>query len=539
MATRSRVLPEHENPARFDVVGKRRRDRLQIDSGPHKRLRRVWELLFQSIDEAVSSRTRNNFRDCLVKLWQVISVVHLWLSLLLSPGFKKLIEEADIMHLKRIHFSALVLLLTLTSAVHADNVDDYIKREMERQHVPGVSVVVIKDGKVIKSQGYGLANVELSVPARPDTVYKIGSVSKQFIATGILLLVQDGKISLDDPISKFLDETPETWKPITIRHLLTHTSGIVREAPGFDPLKIQKDADVIKTAYSLPLRFAPGEKHEYCNVGYFSLAEIISKVSGKPWPDFLHERVFAPLGMNATRTTNMTEMVPNRANGYVWRNGKLQNASIYFALRPSGSLLSTVLDLAKWDAALDSGKVLTRATLDQAWAPVKLNNGTTYPYGFGWHLTPLAGHKRINHGGSLPGFRSQMVRFADDKVTVIVLTNGDNANAGKLANDVANFYIPGLRPSRKVTRVDPRILEGYVGRYDAGPSVALSITRAGEKLVMQRGNERMELSAESDTGFFIPDAPGTLYSFVKDASSQMFLVVTVDGAEVARARKTK
>jgi CubicO group peptidase (beta-lactamase class C family) len=443
------------------------------------------------------------------------------------------------MHLKRIPYFALVLLLTLASAVYADKVDDYVKREMERQHVPGVSVLVIKDGKVIKSQGYGLANVELNVPATPDTVYKIGSVSKQFIATGVLLLVQDGKISLDDNIGKFLEGTPETWKPITIRHLLTHTSGIVREAPGFDALKIQKDADVIKTAYSLPLRFAPGEKYEYCNVGYFSLAEIISKVSGKPWPEFLHERVFAPLGMNATRATNMTEMVPNRANGYVWRNGKLQNASIYFAVRPSGAFLSTVLDLAKWDAALESGKVLQQAILEQAWTPVKLNNGQMHPYGFGWDLTPIAGHKRINHGGSLPGFRAYKARFTDDKVTVIVLTNGDNANAGGLAIGVANFYIPGLLPNRKVARVDPRILESYVGQYDAGPSLTLAITRQDEKLIMQRGNERMELFPESDTGFFVPDAPRSLYSFVKDASSQMFLVVTVDGSEVARARKIK
>ncbi|HKR12914.1 MAG TPA: serine hydrolase [Pyrinomonadaceae bacterium] len=443
------------------------------------------------------------------------------------------------MHLKRVHFFALVLLLTLTSAVQADNVDDYVKREMERQHVPGVSVLVIKDGKIVKSQGYGLANVELNVPARPDTVYKIGSVSKQFIATGILLLVQDGKISLDDNVGKFLEGTPETWKTITIRHLLTHTSGIIREAPGFDAMKMQKDADVIKTAYGLPLRFAPGEKYEYCNVGYFSLAEIISRVSGKPWPDFLRERVFAPLGMNATRTTNMIEMVPNRANGYIWRDGKLQNASIYFAVRPSGAFLSTVLDLAKWDAALDSGKVLKQPTLDQAWTPVRLNNGTTYPYGFGWELTPIAGHKRVNHGGSLPGFRAQLARFVDDKITVIVLTNGDNANAGGIANGVANLYIPGLLPNRKVTQVDPRLLQTYVGQYDAGPSVTVSITRDGEKLIMQRGNERQELLPESETGFFIPDAPRSLYSFFKDASGQLFLVVTVDGAEVGRARKVK
>ena len=444
------------------------------------------------------------------------------------------------MHLKRLHFFAFVLLLALSVAVQADKVDDYVKSQMERQHIPGISIVVIKDQKIIKSAGYGLANVELNVAATPETVYKIGSVSKQFIATGILLLIQDGKISLDDNVSKFLEGTPDAWKPITIRHLLTHTSGIVREAPGFDPLKIQNDADVIKTAYSLPLRFTPGEKYEYCNVGYFTLAEIISKVSGKPWGDFLHERVFAPLGMNSTRPTNMTELVTNRANGYIWRNGKLQNASIYFAVRPSGAFLSSVLDLAKWDAALDSGNILKQSTLDQAWTPVKLNGGTTFPYGFGWQLDPVAGHKLVNHGGSLPGFRAQLARFVEDKLTVVVLTNGDNANAAGIAINIANFYIPGLIPERKVAKVDPKIFDAYVGQYQPDPSAILSITRDGDKLMIQQGEgDKRELLPESETNFFIKDAPRSIYSFIKDNAGQAYLVIKQDDREVWRARKIK
>ncbi len=442
------------------------------------------------------------------------------------------------MHVKRLHFFTLVLLLATAVAVQADKVDDYIKAQMERQHVPGVSVLVIKDKQIVKSQGYGLANVELNVAATPDTVFKIGSVSKQFIASGIMLLVQDGKLSIDDNISKFLDATPETWKPITVRHLLTHTSGIVREAPGFDPLKIQNDADVIKTAYSLPLRFAPGEKYEYCNVGYFTLAEIISKVSGKPWPDFLHERLFKPLGMNSTRTTNMTELVSNRANGYIWRNGKMQNAAIYFALRPSGAFLSTISDLAKWEAALAAETLLKRSTLDQMWTPVKLNNGTTHPYGFGWELGSIGSHKQINHGGALPGFRAQLSRFVDDKVTVVVLTNGDNANAGGIATGVANFYIPGLLPDRKVVQVDPKILDGYAGQYQPNSTVTVSITREGNNLILHQGEDKITLSPESESSFFNPDAPRRTLSFVKDGE-QTFLVVKLDGAEVSRARKIK
>ena len=445
------------------------------------------------------------------------------------------------MYLKRQHVLAFVLLLSASVAVQADKVDDYVKSEMQRQHLPGLSIVVIKDQKIVKVQGYGLANIELNVPATPETVYKIGSVSKQFIATGIMLLVQDGKIKLDDSISQYLSGTPESWKPITIRHLLTHTSGIVREAPGFDPLKIQSDADVIKTAYPLPLRFAPGEKYEYCNVGYFSLAEIIRIVSGRPWGDFLAARVFKPLGMNATRTTDMRDLVPNRANGYVWRDGKFHNASIYFALRPSGAFLSTVLDLAKWEEAIAKEKVLKQAVFDQMWTAVKLNDGKTEAYGYGWALDDVRGHKLVGHGGSLPGFRAQYARFVDDKVTVVVLTNGDNANAFSIARGVANLYIPNLLPVRNVARVDPKVLDVYVGQYQ-GSQAVITIAREGNKLTVQQGpdpNNKVEMSPESPTDFFMVDQPNTTFSFVKDETGQMFMVRKVDGRESARLKRIK
>src|SRR5262249_53007744 len=293
--------------------------------------------------------------------------------------------------------------------------------EMQKQRIPGLSLAVVKEGKVIKAEGYGLANVEHNVPARPETVYKIGSVSKQFIATGIMLLVQDGKIGLDDKVGKYLDGTPESWNGITLRHLLTHTSGIVREGPGFDPFKDQKDFDVIKTAYPAPLLFKPGEKFEYCNVGYFSLAEIISRVSGKSWGDFINERVFAPLGMTATRPTSFSAIVPNRAAGYDWRDDKLQNAVELIAVRPSGAFLSTVLDLAKWDAALYTDAILKQATREQMWTPVKLNSGATHPYGLGWFLEPLGNHRRVDHGGTPSRFCSPFSPLLDVKPFIILL----------------------------------------------------------------------------------------------------------------------
>jgi D-alanyl-D-alanine carboxypeptidase len=348
---------------------------------------------------------------------------------------------------KPLSLFAILLLLLQTTAVRADKVDDYVKAEMQKQRIPGLSLAVVKEGKVIKAEGYGLANVEHNIPARPETVYKIGSVSKQFIATGIMLLVQDGKISLDDKVAKHLDGTPEAWSGITVRHLLTHTSGIVREGPGFDPFKDQKDFDVIKSAYTLPLRFATGEKYEYCNVGYFSLAEIISRISGKSWGDFMNERVFAPLGMTATRPTSFSVIVPNRADGYDWRNDKMQNAVELIAVRPSGAFLSNVLDLAKWDAALYTDVILKQAIREQMWTPVKLNSGATHPYGLGWSLNPLGNHRQVHHGGTLSGFRSHFSRLPDDKLSIIVLTNSSSARPEEIMRGVAAIYLPDLAAS--------------------------------------------------------------------------------------------
>lgn len=448
------------------------------------------------------------------------------------------------MKFKRTQCVALLLVLVAALGIRADTVDDYVKATMLKQHIPGLSLAVIKDGKIIKAEGYGLANVELNVPARADTVYKIGSVSKQFLAAGILLLAQEGKLSLDDPISKYLDETPETWKPITIRHLLTHTSGIIREGPAFDPLKIQSDADVIKSAYSQPLRFTPGEKWEYCNVGYFSLAEIIRKVSGKPWGDYLNEAVFKPLGMNDTRTTTMTDLVMNRANGYGWRDGKYHNAAIYLALRPSGAFLSSVVDLAKWDAALYTERFIKQTTREQMWSEVKLNSGKTHPYGYGWELETVGGHKLVNHGGTLPGFRAQLARFIDDRITVVVLTNSNSADPKNIALDVAEFYIPNLIPTPTAVKVDPKVFDAYVGEYrppDQGAASAY-ITREGDKLMIKVGlnGETQELLATSDNRYFTTASRRLFYVFVKNDKREVtHLEIQVEGRVIGTANKIK
>ena len=318
----------------------------------------------------------------------------------------------------RYRLVALALVFGAAVVSGADQTDDYVKAQMQAQRIPGLSLAVVQDGKIVKAAGYGLADRKLQVAATPETVYKIGSVSKQFVATGIMLLVQDRKLGLDDAIGKHIEGTPPAWDRITIRQLLTHTAGLVREAPGFDWQKVQPDADVIETAFASPLRFAPGDKYEYSNTGYFALAEIIRKVSGEPWEDYLAERVFRPLGMSSTRPTNTREPPANRAAGYS-DNDRLQDAPAWAALRPSGAFLSTVLDLAKWDAALYSDRILTESSRRTMWTAVTLNDGKTSPYGFGWQVDSVDGHKQVHHGGALPGFRSEFTRFVDDGLAVI------------------------------------------------------------------------------------------------------------------------
>jgi D-alanyl-D-alanine carboxypeptidase len=305
--------------------------------------------------------------------------------------------------------------------------------------------------------------MEHGIPARSDTVYKIGSVSKQFLAAGIMVLVQDGKIAVNDKVSKHLEGTPAAWQEITLRHLLTHTSGLVREGPGFDPYKVQPDIDVIKTAYPLPLRFAPGANYEYSNLGYYVLAEIIHKVSGKPWDEFLKERVFAPLGMTATRATSVFDVIPNRADGYGWNEEKFTNMENWPAVRPSGAFLSTALDMAKWEAALQTERILKDSSKKEMWTPVRLNDGREYEYGFGWELGDFpngigpTGVPIIRHEGTIPGFRSAYWRLPNHGITVIVLSNLDRAALDNICAGIAVRYVPELMPA-------------YLKRWPAAPN---------------------------------------------------------------------
>jgi CubicO group peptidase (beta-lactamase class C family) len=337
----------------------------------------------------------------------------------------------------------------------SQKVDAYVAAEIQKEKIPGLALAVIRDGKIIKAQGYGLSNVELNVPVKPETIFQTGSVGKQFTAAAVMMLVEDGKVSLDDKISKYFPESPATWKDITVRHLLTHTSGIPDYGSPTDKMiDLRRDYtedELVRRFAEFPLDFPPGSKWSYSNSGYVILGVLIHRISGKFYGDFLEERVFHPLRMDATHIISEENIVLNRSAGYRLVHGVLKNqewVAPKLNTTADGALYTNVLDMAKWDAALTQQTLLKKSSYDQMYTPVRLNDGKTHPYGFGWEIAASNGHALIEHSGSWQGFHMNFSRYPADKLSVIVFTNLDSEHSDpiKIAHEVAATYIPALRP---------------------------------------------------------------------------------------------
>ncbi|HEU4932799.1 MAG TPA: serine hydrolase domain-containing protein, partial [Pyrinomonadaceae bacterium] len=223
---------------------------------------------------------------------------------------------------------ALILLLSTTCLAQDSfekKIDEYLRTQMQAQQIPGIALAVVRDGKIVLARGYGLANVEHQVPVKPETIFQSGSTGKQFTATAVMMLVEEGKLSLEDKITKYFTDAPESWGNITVRHLLTHTSGMTDYPPDFDMRRDYTEDDLLQRIKAIPLAFQPGEKWSYSNLAYVTLGILIHKVSGKFYGDFLQERVFKPLDMSTARIISEADIVPNRAAGYRVANGQLKN----------------------------------------------------------------------------------------------------------------------------------------------------------------------------------------------------------------------
>ena len=353
---------------------------------------------------------------------------------------------------KTLSLSVLLLALNLNAlAQTADPIDQYIQAEMQQRQIPGLALLIARDGKIVRAQGYGFSNVELQVPVKPETLFQSGSMGKQFTATAVMLLVEEGKVQLDDPLTKYFKNAPATWKNITVRELLSHTGGFTDYPKNFDFRRDRTEDELIKVVEGLPLAYQPGTKWSYANLGYLTLGVLIHRASGQFYGDFLHDKVFAPLGMTTTRIISEADIIPDRASGYQLVKGQLKNqewVSPALNTTADGSLYFSILDLAKWDAALYGEEVLKKSSLDQMWTITKLKNGqpNSGHYGFGWFVSDIRGHHIIEHEGAWQGFTTNISRYVDDKLTVVVLTNLAGSGPDDITHHVAGLIDPELAP---------------------------------------------------------------------------------------------
>src|SRR5579864_5626270 len=358
--------------------------------------------------------------------------------------FSKLVSPVYVVFFAALSLSAASLQAQSPATTAA--VTDYVKAEMQRQHIPGLSLLVVKNGKILRAEGFGLANMELQVPVKPETIFQSGSVGKQFTATAVMMLVEEGKVGLNDPLTKYFKDAPPSWREVTVRELLSHTAGFGDYPKNFNFRKDWTEHELLKMVEGIPLAYPPATKWEYSNLGYLTLGILIHRVTGEFYGDFLQQRIFQPLGMSSTRIISEADIVPNRAAGYRLVKGELKNQEWVAPLlntTADGSLYFSILDLAKWDAALYAEKLLKRSSLDLMWTTVKLKNGQPNKgnYGFGWFIDQRSGHRCIHHDGAWQGFQTAIDRYVGDELTVVALSNLESGKPGEITEHVAETYL--------------------------------------------------------------------------------------------------
>lgn len=394
---------------------------------------------------------------------------------------------------------------------------------------PGAAIIVRKDGQTVFRKGYGTADLELGVPIEPDMVFRLGSITKQFTAVSILMLAQEGKLGLQDEITKFLPDYPTQGKRITVEHLLTHTSGIqsYTDMPEWLPLW-RKDftvKELVDFFKDKPMQFEPGRSWAYSNSGYILLGAIIEKVSGKTYEEFVTEKIFKPLGMKGSTYGSTERIIPRRIPGYQAGKGGFVNAPYLSMTQPyaAGSLLSTVDDLAVWSDAVFAGKLVRKEWLDKAFTPYTLANGESTGYGYGWLVGDFAGHRSIEHGGGINGFSTYEMTLPEDRIFVAILTN--SAIAGRdpepRAVKIAWLALGLTEPERKAIRLAARDLDAFAGVYTNERKREFYVSREGDKLfAQQQGGSKDEFTPASATEFFLKDNPAR-FMFVKDSAGRV------------------
>jgi CubicO group peptidase (beta-lactamase class C family) len=396
-------------------------------------------------------------------------------------------------------------------------------------------VLVAEDGRAVLDKSYGFANVEWQVPNTAESKFRLGSITKQFTAASILLLEQQGKLSTDDLLKKYMPDAPAAWDKITIYHLLTHTSGIP-SFTGFsdyqaNEVKPYTPEQLVAWFKDKPLEFQPGTDWRYSNSGYVLLGYLIERISGRSYAQFVRENIFDPLGMKDTGYDSFTKIIPHRATGYINGPSGLENARYIDMSIPlsAGALYSTARDLLKWEQALFGGKLLNATELKKMTTPFKHDYacGLMIPKGPG-------GHSMITHGGGIEGFNTALAYYPDNKLTVIALGNLNGSAPDEIASKLGMTAYGEkvvLAAERKEIAVDPAVLAEYVGTYKLAPNFDLVITLEGAQLKAQAtGQPKFPLFAESPTKFFLKVVDAQV-EFFKENGKVIHLMLHQNGQD--------
>jgi CubicO group peptidase (beta-lactamase class C family) len=429
---------------------------------------------------------------------------------------------------------------------------DSIFADYTRPNRPGCALAIYRNDQIIYEQGYGLADIEHQVPITPQSVFCIGSTSKQFTATTLILLAQQKKLSLDDDIRKYLPELPDYGHTITIRHLLNHTSGIrdyigLLGMSGIDIDDVVTNDDVFRMLVrQKDLNFEPGTKHRYSNSGYVLAAMIVQRVSGQPLRQFAQEHIFTPLGMEHTTFINdHTELIANRAIGYSPRGDSAYRRDVsYWEDYGAGNIYTTVEDLLKWDRNFYKPKIGGPELNSELTRRGILNNGDTLDYAEGLYYEDVHGLKTIQHGGAESGYRAQLVRVPSEHLTVALLCNSSSSDVDQLTGDVLQVVLAdkivkeavaekeadsAAKPQAALVKVDPAALDAYAGEYELSDQAGytIKVERAGDHLyasgIAQERvvEEKQELLPTSDSTFFPEKEPDVTFTFHRDSDTKV------------------
>lgn len=448
---------------------------------------------------------------------------------------------------RKTYYSAALLLfftVAVCSAGQAQPASNDLERQVDElvaegldEHGPGSAVLVVKDGKILLNKGYGLAELEHQIPIGPNTVFDLASVSKQFAGFAIATLLEEGKISLEDDIRKYIPELPDFGHPITVEHLLHHTSGIrdwtntlVLAGWSFDDV-ISFD-QILRMAYlQRGLNFEPGSEYNYSNTGYNLLAELVQRVSGLSFRDWTNRHILQPLGMTNSRfMDDHTEVIANRARGYFRdQNGIYHASPNNLTALGSSSMYSTTTDLAKWVTELDQPHPERKAVIERMFQTRQLNDGKENDYAYGLVVNAFHGTRAINHSGSWASFRTYLLVLPEKHLSVVVLNNYAG-NPAALARTIASWYVPepqmagtqaGERGSAAVP-VSEQVLDHYAGTYRLGPGWYVTLTRQGDQLWTQATNEdRFPMTPLANNLFRIDAYGGRTMEFFTEKSGDV------------------